>query len=594
MQDSAPCRIIKRKMHAVAGELGKIDPVAMQAAQRGLTYNYQFYKNSCCMVELDEEPPKQINSEALEIVLKVAFLLNAKIIPELHIMRKTVLDGSNTAGFQRTSLVALEGILEFDGMKIGIPTICIEEDAARIIETKENEVTYNLDRLGTPLIEIATSPDIKTPEEAKKVAKAIGSLLRATRKVKRGIGTIRQDLNISISGGARVEIKGAQELNLLPKLVENEVARQIKFLEIKEILKKRNAEKGELKIFDLTGILRSSDSKILKSYLSIGGVILGIALKNFVGLLGNEVQPGRRFGTELSDYAKSCGASGIFHSDELPAYGISAMDVSLVKKELNISGNDAFVLIAGKKETCERALGAVLWRANFALYGVPNETRKALEDGNSSYLRALPGRARMYPETDLSPVLITKEKISELGKKLPELPWVEIENLKIAYALPEEIASELYDSPYFNLFKKLSKEKGAEPKLIAATFTNTVKSIQNSKILQEKHFEELFSLYAEKKFSKEAIPKIIEAWVKNPGERIEKIIEGTGIIRIPRAEIEKIIEEIILKNQKLIQEQGERALQPLMGDVMKELRGKADGKEIIEILKAKIKELHKL
>jgi glutamyl-tRNA(Gln) amidotransferase subunit E len=367
LQEREPDLVVRRSLHAVAGELGEVDPAAMQAFLRGKTYTYNFYNDSNCLVELDEEPPKSMNKEALNAVLEVALMLNSDIIDELHIMRKTVVDGSNTSGFQRTSLVAVDGNLQLGDLKVGIPTICIEEDAARILQAKEKEVVYSLDRLGIPLIELATSPDIHTPEDARKVAQALGAILRATGKVKRGIGTIRQDLNISIKDGARIEVKGIQELNILSKVAENEVKRQVNLIEIKKELKKRKIKKVSSKFTDLSKLLEKTKSKVLSSALERGGIIAALKLEKFSGLLGKEVQPERRFGTELSDYAKAYGAKGLFHGDELPGYGITEQEVSWIKETLKLGKNDSFILIADKKEICEKAVKAVAERINIAL-----------------------------------------------------------------------------------------------------------------------------------------------------------------------------------------------------------------------------------
>lgn len=228
-----PDIIIKRKLHAVAGESGEIDIAAKYEHAKEREFVYEAYSDSTCLLEFDEEPPHLINKEALKIALQVSLLVNAKPLEYTQVMRKTVIDGSNTSGFQRTVLIARDGFLEIDSKKIGIASVCLEEDAARIIKQDSNHVVYRLDRLGIPLIEIATSPDISTPEEAKKVALKIGEILRAC-KVKRGIGTIRQDVNMSIKGGERVEIKGVQEPALISRTIETEIERQTKLIKEKK------------------------------------------------------------------------------------------------------------------------------------------------------------------------------------------------------------------------------------------------------------------------------------------------------------------------------------------------------------------------
>jgi len=228
LTDNKPDIVLKRKLRAAKGESNILDTAAQYEQLKDKTFNYQAHKENTCSVEYDEEPPHQINKEALETALQVALLFKATISDEIQVMRKTVVDGSNTSGFQRTALIARNGTINTSKGIVRISTICLEEDAARKIKEDKKTVTFNLDRLGIPLIEIATEPDIKDPEHAKETAELLGMILRSTNKVKRGIGTIRQDVNVSIKNGARVEIKGFQDLRKMPIIIENEVKRQQK------------------------------------------------------------------------------------------------------------------------------------------------------------------------------------------------------------------------------------------------------------------------------------------------------------------------------------------------------------------------------
>ncbi len=592
LSEGEPDLVVKRNLRAVAGETGEIDVAAMQAQAKGSSYTYHFYNDSCCMVELDEEPPQEIDEEALETVLTVASMLKSKIVDEMHVMRKTVVDGSNTSGFQRTALAAVDGSLNFKGAQIGILSICIEEDASRIIERKRDETVYSLDRLGIPLIELATAPDIETPEKAKEVAKAIGSIIRATGKAKRGLGTIRQDLNISIKDGARVEIKGVQDLKSIPLVIDNEIERQQTLIKIKELLNIKNAEKVKSSYIDVSKLFKNTKSKVIKSALKKeNGIVGAVKLKNFSGLLGKEVQPGRRFGSELADYARAYGAGGLFHSDELPAYGITEKELEKLEKKLKVNSNDAFILIADEKEICEKSFEAVSERIDTAFESVPEETRKALEEGNSSYMRPLAGGARMYPETDLNPISFENKYLKELGKNLPKMPWEEKGDLRSEFNLPKEMVEKLYDSNYLSLFKKLAEETEVQPKLIAGTFTNIVPSMPEDIVLQERYYLDLFKALDNEEFSKEAVPEILEKWHTSPEKEFKEIVKELDLSRASGDEIEKTIDKIVKEKEEFIQKKGGRALKPLMGVAMKELRGKADGKMIMNILKKKIKEV---
>ncbi len=236
LRQDEPDFTISRKLHAVAGESGEIDIAAKHEAEIGKEFIYECYNDNTCLVELDEQPPYEMNEEALKIALQIALLLNAKILPLSQIMRKTVIDGSNTSGFQRTVMVARDGYIDTKQGRVGIEGIFLEEDAARIIEKKKDISVFRLDRLGIPLIEISTTSEMKTPEQVKEVALHIGNILRSC-KVKRGIGTIRQDINLSIKGGKRVEIKGFQEPTMMVKTINHEIERQLNLIKQKKEVK---------------------------------------------------------------------------------------------------------------------------------------------------------------------------------------------------------------------------------------------------------------------------------------------------------------------------------------------------------------------
>lgn len=443
LRNDEPDLIVNRKLHAVAGESGEVDIAAQYQASLKKEFIYQFYKDNNCLIELDEEPPKEINKEALKITLQIALLLNCKIFPISQIMRKTVIDGSNTSGFQRTVLIARDGAIETSFGKVGIDTICLEEDSARKISENKNQAIYRLDRLGIPLIEIATAPDIKSPEQAKEVALHLGEILRSC-KVKRGIGTIRQDVNLSIHGEKRVELKGVQDMKLFVKIIENEVLRQ---------------------------------------------------------------------------------------------------------KKLSDSGNSTKA-----------------------------EVRNVLQDGSSEFIRPMPGAGRMYPETDLPLLKISREFINEIKKELPKLKAEISEELKQT-GLNEEMIKLLLKENKVEEFRNLLNIY-KNPNLIAKMIllfpkeisSKTGKSIKNI----EKRFEEIYGdiLIALNK------KKISESDIK---QILIKIISGVSFenaIKIEKVEISDIEEKIL----KIIKEKPGLGANAYMGLVMSQIKG-ISGKEIMEIIK---------
>ena len=292
--------VLNRRLHAVLSELGELDPAVRVETLRGRAFQYRAARGSCCLVEADEEPPAPISPDAMKSVLVFCSLLGSNVVDRVHVMRKNVIDGSNTSGFQRTAVVGLGGSISTPTGPLPIQTVCIEEESAGIIEGKEGLAQYDLSRLGIPLVEIATSPGLKSGREAQEAALAIGTLLRRTGLVARGIGTIRQDLNVSIPEGARVEIKGVQDLAMVEKTVELEVQRQKALLAISSEIKGRvgSGQAGQVFV-DLTELFTETRSQIIGRMVKAGSRVLGMRLKGFSSFLGREVSPGRRWSSDM-------------------------------------------------------------------------------------------------------------------------------------------------------------------------------------------------------------------------------------------------------------------------------------------------------
>ena len=592
-----------RFLRATRSELGEVDEAAAFEERRRRVFEYVAPPQASCLVELDEEPPHEMNREALLIALAIAKALNANIVDEIHVMRKIVIDGSNTAGFQRTAIVAIGGFVEDEEGRVGIQTIALEEDAARKIDERDGVVVYSLDRLGIPLIEISTTPDIRSPEQARRVAEKIGLLMRLTGKVKRGIGTIRQDINISIKGTPKIEIKGVQKLELIPKVIENEVRRLLRLLEIRDELRKRgirpeDIEKAEPR--DVTGILVKSKSKLVHRAIKRGSKALAVCLPRFKGILGAELQPKRRFGTELADYARQwSGVGGIIHSDELPGYGIDATIVKELQDALRCSENDAFVIVIDESSKALDAINVVKKRAAYALIGVPKETRAANPDGTTRYMRPQPGAARMYPETDIPPITVTEELLKEAERYRPPTPDEKVRQLIKHYGLGRELAWQLIHSEYLSLFERIAEKyrDSVAPTIIASTLVSTLKSLASEGVpvenITDEHLEELFKALARGALSKEAIPEVLKAWVHEPGAPLNKILDKLALRPLTRDELERIVDSIISKYREQIARRGERAFGLVMGRVMDRVRGRADGRVVAEVVRAKLREVLK-
>ena len=577
-----------RYLRPTQSEMGIVDKAALEEIKLIKKFIYKAY-DTTCLVENDEEPPRELNPEAVDFSLMIARMMNMKIVDELYTMRKIVIDGSNTSGFQRTGLVATQGYIDSSKGRVGIDVLCLEEEAAQKVEDKGDSIIYSLDRLGIPLVEIGTAPDIVSPAHAREVAQQIGMILRSTGNVKRGIGTIRQDVNISIAEGARVEIKGVQELALIETIVEREVTRQATLLEIKKELNKLKAAVSD-KIIDITSVFANTTSKVILKALK-GGVVYAVNLPGFAGFVGKEIQPGRRLGTEFSDRAKKSGVGGIFHTDELPNYGITKEEVEALRNAVSAKEIDCVVMVADSKEKAQGAMEAVIIRASEALAFIPEETRRALPDGNSSYMRPLPGAARMYPETDVPPVVITEERIKSI--ELPELIGERKARYMKQFSLNEELSNQIARSGNFVVFDKImSQIPQANPNSVVRVLETILSELEKESVevkkITEDHLMQLFRLQSEGKIPNEAIGNILKIIASKPELAVESSLRSLGIGGVEKGELETAIDKLIEEKMDFIKSKGSDSVGPLMGVIMKNFRGKVSGEEVSSILKEKI------
>lgn len=567
-----------RYLRATESEMGEIDDAAREEMKRERKFTYYTY-DTTCLVENDEEPPSPLNPEALSLSLTIAKMFGMTPIEQVNMMRKLVIDGSNTSGFQRTALIAVNGTLPNGGR---IETLCLEEEAAQRVEGE----TFSLDRLGIPLVEITTSPCMHTPEEVREMAGYLGMVLRSTGHVKRGLGTIRQDVNISIKGGARIEVKGVQELDLVSEVVKREAQRQQALIMIRDQLVSRGAAVQPDPV-DVTGLFANTGSAILKK----AKMILAVRLNGFSGLVGQEIQPGRRLGTEMSDYAKKCGVGGIFHTDELPAYGITTEEVKELHRSLGTTDYDCIVLVAATQKQAHCAAMQVIKRARLAMEGVPEETRKMLPEGNTAYMRPLPGAARMYPETDVLPVLVGPSTWDSIS--MPELLTVRAHRFSASLGLDEGLARQIAFSERLPLFERAALET-INPTLAARTILGTLKEIHREgadiSMISDDQFIEVLHAVESGKAAKEAIPELLKMIALGAGseEAIKKCAPA-----ISRDQLHGIIKRIVEERKAFVLEKGNASLAPLMGVVMAEVRGSSDGKVVSQLLREEIDRISK-
>lgn len=595
LRNDEPDVVIERYMRPVAGELGDIDIAAEFEAIKKKKIIYQAYSDATCLVETDSEPPHNPNEDAVRIALMISLMLNAKPVDEIHVMRKTIIDGSNTSGFQRTMLVARDGFVDVSFGKIGINTISLEEDSARIIENKPDKIVFRLDRLGIPEVEIGTDPDIHTPEQALEVAEKIGQVLMSTGKVKTGLGVVRQDVNVSIEGGNRIEIKHVQRLGQIPEVIKNEVKRQLALIEIRDKIKRRKIKKEFLseKFVDVSKVFENTQSKVISS-----GNVFAVRLPKFAGILGEEILTGIRFGSEIADIVRvKTGLKGIIHTDELPGYGISEEEVKKLRNFVKAKNEDCVVIVVGEREKSLQALKEVVNRIKQAFDGVPREVRVANPDGTTSFLRPLAGAARMYPETDIEPIKVDKKVLNEIKKQLPESWDKKLNRFKKELKLSDELAEQIIKSEYLSIFEKIVEKIKVDPTLIATTFVYTLKDLKRKGISVEnftnRHFNELFELIRQKKLAKEGILIVLEKLGEIPDKSVLDAVKELKLLAMSKSELRQLVKEKIKVNRNRLRDK-DTAYKFLMGIVMGEVRGRIDGKIVDKVVREEIEKLFRL
>ena len=611
-----------RRLRAARGEGGRIDIAARFEQRRNRSFVYYQSPNSG-LIEMDEAPPLEHDKDAVDVVLTMSAMMNAKPVSVLQAMRKTVVDGSNTSGFQRTTLVATDGVIETPTGPVGIDVICLEEDSARKLDTYSTpdgeQVVYTLDRLGIPLVEVATAPDVQTPEHAKETALALGTLLRDTRRVRRGLGTIRQDLNVSIGAGSRVEIKGCQDLDWIPRIIRLEMARQLHFHRLANILRAGlslpplpnhrdddsptvEAEVAEIvesnlqfNQQDVTDLFKKCDSKMVRTSLDSGAVVLGLPLPGFTGKLGTKELDAEgsqlpRLGRELASAAKLAGVKGIFHSDELPAYGITEAETATCIAQLG----ECFVLCVAPQWQAELALESVLSRARLAFHRIPQEVRNVVvrkgapEDGTTTAIRPLPGGARMYPETDIPVSSVDSSDWEYICANLPLTTDERIQRLSGLGISENQIGAivraELDDFLMEGINGSLELPPVAWASALLDYGTDKMNALAVAIHLRESGV-----------MTRDGVePMVAEAATADIQDLLDWMpaqAAARGYKPADTGAVDAAVAEVLAERADFVAERGMGALGPLMGVVMGKLGGSADGKAVSAALKEQIQRL---
>lgn len=470
-----------RHMRPTLSELGEYDGTALMEFKTKKNVVYRIKNETTCTYEVDDTPPFPINRKAVDIAIQISLLKKLNIVGEIHITRKQYLDGSIPTGFQRTAIIGVEGAIELRNKTIRLIQLSLEEDSCREISDVGHWRVYKTDRLGMPLIETVTYPDMVNPDEVAEACQVIRFLNRSTDKVRTGMGAARQDVNVSCRGGTRVEIKGVARIKWIPELTHNEAFRQWSLLHIKEKLLKKIKNPGEWKMQSMELNPREFNfrSKPLKSIKNAGMKLYGVNLPRFHGILSHFTQPGKVFADEISDRLKviACIEKPNMSTNDCLKPMESEEVFLQLRKILGSKPDDAAMFFWGPAEDIPTALETIDERCRWAFDGVPNETRKSFADGTTIFERVLPGADRMYPDTDSKPIPLKDEDIKRLGQDIP-ITTIEAYHQMKKWGIPEDTYTYIFRNNLFPLINKIVKEQKQDPVFVGTLFGHRLKFVE--------------------------------------------------------------------------------------------------------------------
>jgi len=583
---------VLRHMRPTLSELGEYDGTALMEFKTRKEIVYQLNKRNVCTYEMDDTPPFELNAEALDIALEVTLLLKCNLVGELHIARKQYLDGSIPAGFQRTTILGTDGWVPYKDRRIGIRQLGLEEDACREVSDRGHRRVYRTDRLSIPLIETVTYPDMRAPYEVAEVAELLRELARSTGKVRTGIGRARQDVNVSVEGGTRVEIKGVHRIPYIPRLTHFEALRQANLLELRSELHKRGITKETLKSdsIEVTEVLKNTAFLPIRSALERAWRVMAVSLAELKGLLSFPLQPHRDFASEISDRVRVIACldelPNIIHSETMDS-PLTVTEWKKVRSALRAKKDDAIVLVWGDLKDSETAVGEIIIRAREAADAIPNETRQAFPSGINGFERILPGPDRMYPDTDMPPVPLSEDQIEQAKGRLPLAPWERRTYLR-SLGLPAEIIEDLVSDRRTLLFRKAMETLPLKPTLAAVILSQTLKSLERKGFpasrLSDDALLDLLRRFTDGEFAREGFPDILklmatEGW--GPGETIARL----GLVRLSDEDTREIVQIVANVEKGLDPQDPEKKWRYLMGVLMAELKGRAPGKKVASFLR---------
>jgi glutamyl-tRNA(Gln) amidotransferase subunit E len=602
---------VLRHMRPTLSELGEYDGTALMEFRTKKNIIYLLHKENVCTYEMDDTPPFLVNQQAIDIAIEQCLMLGCDIVDEVHIARKQYLDGSIPTGFQRTAIVGVNGRLPFRGREISITQVSVEEDSCREVSDRGHLIVWRTDRLGMPLIETVTGPDLRTPEEVEEAILLVGRVCRSTGHVRVGMGASRQDVNVSVRGGRRVEIKGVPQARWARKLVHGEAIRQWNLLKLRDELHRRGVrEAGDLRIdsVNVTDMFASCALEPLRAeswgrWVAATGRRVGfelrpgpfcvraILLRGLAGTLSWPSQPDLTFAAELAGRIRVIAgldqAPILYHDEKWPDYEGSVADLRRLRSRLRCDPGDAVAIVWGSEEDTVTALEEVRTRYADALDGVPNETRQPFSDGRTDFERILPGPDRMYPDTDSPPSLVTRERVERLGRGLAPRPW-EREARYEAVGVPTPTIHYLIRRNGASLVDRVVASCGAELRAACFFFGERLKGLRRARVpvasIPDDRWCELFQAIRSRPQLREAWEILVRKMAGAPSMSVAEILSADGLGEVPAGWQDLVHQQTEGARRDLYGVDPERLRRLAMGRCMNLLRGKVAARDVAAAL----------
>jgi glutamyl-tRNA(Gln) amidotransferase subunit E len=588
---------VLRHMRPTLSELGEYDGTALMEFKTRKEIVYLLNQANVCTYEMDDTPPFLVNQEAIDISIELCLAMHMDIIDEIHIARKQYLDGSIPTGFQRTAIIGVNGWLPFKGRKLTVTHVSLEEDSCREVTDEGHRIVFRTDRLGMPLTETVTGAELHTPEEVRDAIILCSLTARSTGRVRTGIGAGREDINVSVRGGNRVEIKGVPRAPYAVKLVHNEAIRQANLLHLMQEMHARGMRKPEdirMGMFDVTDLFDDSTADFAQQARQSGGKIVAVRIDGAHGLAERPTQPSTSFIDELSGRVRV-----IACLDQSPIVVSSAQMFALhngrrlaekLRRRAQASERDDFFLVWGPEADCRTAAEEIRIRFGDATQGVPKETRQALPGGFTTFERILPGPNRMYPDTDSPPTRVTEDRVEAARKRLREAPWERLERYT-KWRVPVETTEHLIRRGGAEVVDTLVEKTGVDGLTAAIEIGQVGRALKRAGVpvdgLKTEQWVEVFDLYTDGRVPRECIREVATHLALQPGAKAEEACAALGIDLRNDFEWKHQLSELGMDGYRPGRNDSpEKRVRYLAGKAMEKLKRKVPAKEVAAFLKA--------